>query len=377
MDTRRQITLRHLYLRDQRMIGLQFGRDKVIEALVRQLPEPRWSEAHALVVIRNTGENLSAIFRLFKGVAWVNCGYFFRNRPIHPHNEPLSVDQYRKRVLPSGYRAVPERFLQKLELRRYSLNTARTYISQFERFLNHFSDCRDPMHLNENDIKAYLQTLVQEGKSTSYLNQSVNAIKFYYEVVMDMPNRYYQIDRPIKEERLPEVLSKDEIHRMIGKTTNLKHRCIIGLLYSAGLRRGELLSLKITDIESDRMLIRVRAGKGHKDRYTTLSGTILGELRTYYRAYRPKSFLFEGLPGTPYSAGSVLKIVGRAAKKAGIPKRVYPHMLRHSFATHLLESGTDLRYIQALLGHNSPKTTEIYTHVAMTDFQRIKNPLDS
>jgi site-specific recombinase XerD len=148
------------------------------------------------------------------------------------------------------------------------------------------------------------------------------------------------------------------------------------LLYSAGLRRGELLRLKIKDIDSSRMTVRVEQAKGKKDRYSILSEKLLLKLRAYFRKYRPKTYLFEGKPGQPYSASSVVKIVKKAAQAAHINKNVRPHTLRHSFATHLLESGTDLRHIQILLGHNSTKTTEVYTHVATNAFKTIKNPLD-
>ena len=191
-----------------------------------------------------------------------------------------------------------------------------------------------------------------------------------------MPNRFYAIERPRKKERLPEVLSKEEIITIIEHTNNLKHRCIISLLYSAGLRRGELLRLKLTDVDSKRMLIRVENGKGGKDRYTLLSKTLLQDLRKYYQVWKPTEYLFEGAGGGPYSGRSVGQLLTKAAKKAGINRKVTPHMLRHSFATHLLEQGTDLRYIQSLLGHSSSKTTEIYTHVAVNRFKSIKNLLD-
>ena len=151
---------------------------------------------------------------------------------------------------------------------------------------------------------------------------------------------------------------------------------MLSLLYSAGLRRSELLHLKISDIDSKRMVIRVKNGKGRKDRYTLLSETLLIDLRSYFLQYRPKTWLFEGEKGDQYSGSSVLKIVKKAACKAKIRKKVVPHMLRHSFATHLLESGTDIRYIQKLLGHSSTRTTEIYTHVATNILSKIKNPLD-
>ena len=204
----------------------------------------------------------------------------------------------------------------------------------------------------------------------------LNSIKFYYEAVMGMPNRFYSIERPRKEFKLPKVLSKQEIKLIIENTNNVKHKCIVSLLYSAGLRRGELLNLKIEDIDSNRMLIRVNAGKGNKDRFTLLSENVLVDLRIYFQKYRPKKWLFEGPNETQYSSGSVKEIINNAVLKAKIRKRVSPHMLRHSFATHLLENGTDLRHIQTLLGHSSSKTTEIYTHVAVSSFNLIKNPLD-
>lgn len=207
-------------------------------------------------------------------------------------------------------------------------------------------------------------------------NQSINAIKFYYEVVKGMPNRFYSIERPIPKETLPKILSKEQVQKMITSVKNIKHKCIISLLYSAGLRRGELLNLKIDDIISDRMLIRINQGKGRKDRYTLLSERVLSNLRIYYIRERPSTYLFEGKKGFPYSPTSVAKIVKKAASRARIIGKVTPHMLRHSLATHLLENGTDLRQIQTLLGHNSLRTTEIYTHVTVQGMNGIKNPLD-
>jgi len=191
-----------------------------------------------------------------------------------------------------------------------------------------------------------------------------------------MPNRFYSIERKRKEYKLPEVLPKEDVLSLIENTNNLKHRCIISLLYSAGLRRGELLNLKLHDIDSKRMVIRVQNAKGNKDRYTLLSKSALEDLRKYYKLWKPVNYLFEGVKKDKYSANSVGRIVANAAKKARIKKHVSPHILRHSFATHLLEAGTDLRYIQKILGHNSSKTTEIYTHVATNTFSSIKNPLD-
>jgi len=372
---KKNITLKHLLIGEEKQIGLQFHPDKVIQALVKSLPGVKWSNKYGMVYLKNTKANLNAIFAAFKGVAWINCNYFFPNRPIRHNNAPPSIESYRKRKLPAGYRACPEEYFQKLELRKYALNTAKTYIAMFEKFINHYKDM-DLIALDENEIRKYLQYLVHQNKSDSYLNQAINSIKFYYEVVLEMPSRFYSIERPIKREKLPDVISEEEAKAMIAATENLKHKCIISILYSGGLRRNELLNLEIKDIDSKRMLIHVKNGKGGKDRFTLLNNVVLADLRKYYIKEKPVKFLFEGSEGVPYSASSVKKIVDKAASLVEIKKKVTPHTLRHSFATHLLEAGTDLRHIQVLLGHNSSKTTEIYTHVAIKSFKNIKKLLD-
>lgn len=358
------------------MIGLKFYPDKVIQALVKELPGVKWSNKYGMVTVPNTPANLNAIFSKFQGISWINCTHFFPNRPVHTCGEDLSVDKYRKRKPIPGWRYCPEEFYQKLELKKYALNTAKIYIGMFEKFINHFAGDIKLTEINDLMIRKYLQHLVQQNRSDSYLNQSINAIKFYYEVVKEMPNRFYDIERPLPAEALPKVLSKNQIRAMISSINNLKHKCILSLLYSAGLRRGELLNLKLTDIISDRMLIRVEQGKGKKDRYTLLGEQVLQNLRQYYLQAKPSYYLFEGSNGKKYSGSSVVKIVQRAASRARIRERVIPHMLRHSLATHLLEDGVDLRQIQILLGHNSIKTTEVYTHVAVKGMNKIKNPID-
>ena len=202
--------------------------------------------------------------------------------------------------------------------------------------------------IDENDIRKYLLFLVRKDCSDSYVNQAINSIKFYYEIVRGMPNRFYSIERPRKSKKLPEVLSIIEVQSLLAEINNIKHRCIVGLLYSSGLRRSEVLALRPVDIDSKRMLIRVNQGKGNKDRYTILSPTLLKELRHYYKRYQPQTFLFESPDGGAYSPTSVVNIVSRAAIRAGIQRRVTPHMLRHSFATHVLEQRVDIRVIQVL-----------------------------
>lgn len=375
MKFSQHITLKHLLINNKKFIGLQFYTNKVLESLVKELDSVKWSEEFNMYYIPNKKSNLDHIYGLFRGVAWIDSRYFFEHTRSKQLDESFNVDWYRKRKRPDGYKLCPESYLQKLELKKYSNNTVRSYISAFEDFLNYYSD-KDINQLNENDIREYIQLMVQEKRSNSYINIAINSIKFYYEIVLGMPNRLYSIERPRGKKKLPSVLSKEDVKRMIENTNNLKHRCIISLLYSAGLRRSELLNLKLSDIDSSRMLIHVMDAKGNKDRYTLLSENTLIDLRSYYKQWKPSDYLFESPLKGKYSASSIGKIVVNAAIKAGIKKHVTAHTLRHSFATHLLEAGTDLRYIQLLLGHNSSKTTEIYTHVAKSSFESIKNPLD-
>ena len=374
MSNEKSITLKHLLIDQRKCIGLQFVTNKVIQALVDTLPNVSWSDTYEMFYIPNSKKNLATIFNTFRGVAWVNGNYFFTDKVVNENNPILNLERYRNRLPKKGFKPCPEAYLLKLELKRYSDNTVRNYVACFESFINYYYDI-EPLNLNENDVRKYLQKLIQEGKSNSYINLTINSIKFFYEIVHGLPNRFYTIERPRKEKQLPNVLSKEEIVKIINNTNNIKHKCIVGLLYSSGLRRSELLNLKVTDIDSKRMVVIIKNAKGNKDRISVLSPSILKDLKAYYLAYRPKVYLFEGVGGSQYSVTSVIKILSAAAKKAGIHKKVTPHMLRHSFATHLLENGTDIRHIQILLGHSSTKTTEIYTHVANKSFMEIKDLL--
>ena len=271
--------------------------------------------------------------------------------------------------------ACPTAYIEKLKIMRYSPQTIKTYMSIFKEFIN-FTDEPDFKTITELQIKAYIMYLVNRNVSESYQNQAINAIKFYFEKVLGAERKYYTIERPIKDKKIPEVLSIEEVRRIINSIDNLKHKCIIKLIYSAGLRISEACQLKISCIDKDRMRIIIKNAKGKKDRYTLLSDKILADLRTYYKAYQPKEYLFEGAFGGAYSERSVQVIFKEACRKANIKKKATVHTLRHSFATHLLESGTDLRYIQSLLGHESSKTTEIYTHITTKGMDNIKSPLD-
>jgi site-specific recombinase XerD len=263
-----------------------------------------------------------------------------------------------------------------LKLKGFSFKTKKSYLGHIRRFLIFSNKKVDELSL-VNARQYVLHLLDIQKCSSSYTSQAISSIKFLFGVVMGKQINDNQLYRPKKEKKLPEILSYPEVARILEKTSNLKHRAILFLVYSAGLRVGEVVSLKVCDIDSDRMLIHVKQGKGKKDRYTILSPIALEELRVYARKYRPEEWLFEGGNGKGHlTERSVQKTFDKACQAAGIKKDVSVHTLRHSFATHLLEGGTDLRYIQELLGHSSSKTTEIYTHVTEKSITKIQSPLD-
>lgn len=276
----------------------------------------------------------------------------------------------------NNFRTCPEEFTLKLKELRYSEHTVSVYCNTFTEFINYYSDT-DIASISEPMIVDYLRYLVIDRKiSSSYQNQAINAIKFYYERVLGETRKVYLIERPREEKTLPIVLNETEISDILKAAENLKHKTILMTCYSAGLRLSELTNLKLKDIDSERMQIRISQAKGKKDRYSILSPKLLVLLRKYFAKYEPKIWLFEGQTGGQYSTRSIQIIMHEATFKAGIKKKISVHTLRHSFATHLLESGTDLRYIQSLLGHESSKTTEIYTHITTKGFDQIISPLD-
>jgi integrase/recombinase XerD len=370
------ITLKHLLINEQKCIGLQFYPNSTIENILKSQGIYQWNNQYSMYVAPNNKDNFALVFDSFKGIAWINGAHFFQGKVKKKYNDEINLDNYRNRKKHPNKRYVPHEYLQKLEFKRYSINTARTYISCFEKFMNAFKD-QELIEITEEDIQQYLNHLANQKVSSSQLNQTINSIKFYYELILQMPNRFYAIERPFKERKLPKVLSKEEVFAIIDATNNIKHKCILSLLYSSGLRRQELLNLKISDIDSKRMMITIYQGKGKKDRVTILSKKVLADLRIYFKEWKPLNYLFEGKRGEKYSTASVASVTRKAGQKAKINQKVTPHMLRHSFATHLLENGTDLRYIQKIMGHNSSKTTEIYTHVSMKHMQDIKSPFDS
>ncbi len=310
--------------------------------------------------------------RDFPGSAWSQS-----LRTWHLPATPENLKLFKLDTKLSANRLEAERFRQWLRSRRYSENTVKTYCDALLGFLGFFSDKR-ATEINNEDIIHYNNEYIRKHKlSASYQNQIVNAIKLYFLTIENRQIEIEKIHRPKAAKLLPNVLSKAEVKLILTALPNIKHRAMLSLIYSCGLRRSELLNLRAADIDSQRNVVIIRQSKGRKDRIAPLSPKILELLREYYLYFKPKNWLFEGRNiGEQYDGRSLGYILKQALLKAEISKPVTLHWLRHSYATHLLESGTDLRYIQEILGHTSSRTTEIYTHVSTSSIQMVKSPFD-
>ena len=268
-------------------------------------------------------------------------------------------------------------FKNYMNYRRYSENTIKTYSDALEVFFRFFQNKNLESLTIEDIIQFNNDYILRKNLSSSYQNQVINAVKLFYRNRFNKTMEVDFIQRPRREKRLPNVLSKEEVKSILEAPTNLKHRAMLSLIYACGLRRSELLNLTLTDIQSNRNLLFIRQSKGKKDRVVPIGNKLIEMLRDYYKAFKPKTWLFEGqFPSTKYSEKSLENVLKQSLTKTKISKKVSLHWLRHSYATHLLENGTDLRYIQELLGHSSSRTTEIYTHVSTLNLQQIRSPFD-
>lgn len=267
-------------------------------------------------------------------------------------------------------------FRQYMQQRRYSANTIHHYTEGLKVFLGFIN--KPITDITNPDLERFnLDYVIKHGYSASFQNQVINAVKLFFRSIHSVKFSIEKVERPRREYKLPNVLSKEEVKRIITSPTNAKHRAMLSLIYACGLRRSELLNLKPEHVDSKRGLLIIKQAKGNKDRVVPISGKIIEMLRDYYKMYKPKTWLFEGQQeGEQYSAESIQKVLKDATIKAKVNKPVTLHWLRHSYATHLLESGTDLRYIQELLGHKSRKTTEIYIHVSTQSIQKLRSPFD-
>ena len=343
-------------------------KEKEVLRILQSLKGAKWSATKRLWHLepdRATAAFLYKEFSKFASVDVDNLREFFER----PRDQPI--------LLPHPHTITA---LQKFEIwmrtQRYSIQTVENYLSQLKQFFSFY--CKKSYEeITPADVTAYNQAVILErGLSVSYQRGLIGAIKLFYKQQEGLLFDPERLEMPFKERRLPEVLSKEETARVIRVANNLKHKALLSITYGCGLRIGEVLNLKLTDLDKERKLVRIERGKGAKDRYVQFSDKLRNLLLLYYKEFKPRIYLFEGRPGEKYSDRSAQQVLKYCIRKCRIRKRVTLHTLRHSYATHLLEGGTDLRYIQELLGHGSPKTTMIYTHVSSKKISEISSPFD-
>jgi integrase/recombinase XerD len=354
--------------------------DNEVYNKLKALPAIAWNSKIKTWELPNTPQSIHILIAEFRGLAWVDLDALsltqvkqdkFEKRSSYPAEPPKLAEL-------SG--ACTEQLLQfeaYLQSKRYSINTIKTYCDSLKTFFRFCSETPIDQLDTEDVIRFNTDYILKKGLSASFQNQVINAIKLFYRQRFNKRMVVDNLHRPRREKRLPNVLSKEEVKAILEAPVNVKHRAMLSLIYACGLRRSELLHLTLKDVQSDRNLLFIRQSKGKKDRLVPLSPKLIELLRTYYKMYKPQQWLFEGEhQGNPYSEKSLENVMKQSLKKAGIQKKASLHWLRHSYATHLLENGTDLRYIQELLGHSSSRTTELYTHVSTKNIQQIRTPFD-
>ncbi len=361
------ITVEGVIHRDEPRLLLKFQKDQTLMGLVRSIPYCQWSKTLGAWHVPNNPASKADLVKLTTKDITIDWG----NKPSQ--SAMVITQQGISSIQTADSLTL---FRQYMEQRRYSANTIHHYAEGLKVFLG-FINKSIPDITNADLERFNLNYVIKHGYSSSFQNQVINAVKLFFRSIRSVKFSIEKVERPRCEHRLPNVLSKEEVKRIITSPTNTKHRAMLSLIYACGLRRSELLNLKPEHVDSKRGLLIIKQAKGNKDRVVPISDKIIEMLREYYKMYKPKVWLFEGQQeGEQYSAESIQKVLKDATIKAKVNKPVTLHWLRHSYATHLLESGTDLRYIQEILGHKSSKTTEIYTHVSTQSIQKIKSPFD-
>lgn len=371
--TKRQLTILPLSHKGKLFALLHFSNNIPLYKRLKTLDYIKFSKTYRKFVTHLDEDHLRKLFSDLSTYAQIQL-----HSKIEINNLDLLKFIWEQSYLGRKYISCPVAYLESMRLRNYSMNTMRTYHSLLVKFFNSYNlNIEIINNFTEVEINKYHRQMIQSKKyAFSTINQSLNAIKYYYNEILNKALEPEYIERPQKSKDLPKVLTKEEVRAVLKNIDNLKHKCITFLSYSSGMRKGELLELKPEDIDFERSMIHVRSAKGRKDRYTLLCENMDKLLKCYLEQYNPREYLFEGQHGGKYSSTSVGKFWRRALKAAGIKTKYTFHSLRHSFATHLLENGTDLRYIQQLLGHSSSRTTEIYTHVSKRYMGNIKSPGD-
>lgn len=375
------ITLSNLQHKGAAHIAIGFEYNDTVKSVVKQLKGVMWSQTYRTFYVPSGKEQLHHIFTYFKEKGYfVNYSALKQNNlkqlpaPKKQQSKPDSTTLYQQ--LPLTHKDLLKHYVAFLRGKRLSEQTIKSYGYFVLRFL-HFKKHIDTTLWNNTDIDQYMsEVIAKEDYSISSHRQCVGALKYLTALCRVNEFDASTFKRPKKSRYLPTVLSMEETIRLIQVTKNLKHRTVIALLYSSGLRIGELQHLKVSQLDFQRNQVFIKNGKGRKDRMVTLAESIRPLLSNYMATYRPTDWLIEGRDGMPYSANSIRNFLKDSCKNAMISKKVTPHTLRHSYATHMLENGVDLRHIQELLGHSKPETTMIYTHVAQKDLAKITNPLD-
>lgn len=374
----KEITIAHAIYNNKEKIFIYFKYDSTTIELVKKIADAKWSQTNKCWYISYYAEALQLIKNTFEAKG-INI------KLLNKYEDVVKPNQVKIKkpsdALPDLNKVQKEKINQFnywLQSKRYSGSTIGTYIDSIQTFLRYYSTKNLSEITNEDLIIFNNKYILANHYSASYQNQIVNAVKLFFRNIENKQLQPELIHRPKTQKLLPNVLSKEEIKLILNVHGNIKHKAMLSLIYSCGLRRGELINLKLMDIDSKRGLVIIRQGKGRKDRIAPLSEKILNILRNYYNAYKPSLWLFEGQDKkSQYDASSLSAVLKQALEKSKITKPVSLHWLRHSYATHLLENGTDLRYIQEILGHSSSRTTEIYTHVSNTSIQRVVSPFDS
>ena len=369
-------------------IALRFSYDQELNGVVKDLPDAQWSSDMKYWHISDSSDIVSILLKTFHDKAYIDYSALSLNLA-----ETIRLKKEEKKIKASGrvkisssaeFSALSEkgeadiaRYKRWMEANRYPKTTVQTYVSMMIKFLK-FVSPREAEECTGDDLIRFIdEHILSKGLSQSFQNQMISSVKKFYTHIYKMSIDPVKIQRPRPRHKLPNVLGKDEVKKMLKSLSNEKHRVMLSLIYACGLRRSELINLVPVDIERNRNLLRIRQAKGFKDRVVPISVKTLEMVDAYIDHFKPQKYLFEGQwPGEPYSVSSLEKVLKNACARAGIRKPVTLHWLRHSYATHLLESGTDLRYIQELLGHQSSKTTEIYTHVTTKGIQNIRSPFD-
>lgn len=375
------VKLKSAFHKDKEVVQLVFNKRDDLNNLLRANTVMRWSKTMNCWYLPFYKSIIQDLFMLLKPKFYLDYS------ELKTQQEPLAEKREVEMIVKPAdiLQDLSEESLQKIEefklwlnSKRYSDSTIGTYIDALKTFLRYYAHKPIAEITNDDLIKFNNHYIMANHFSASYQNQVVNAVKLFFSKIENKKLNPELVHRPKRPKLLPNVLSKEEVKMILNAHGNIKHKAMLSLIYSCGLRRSELLNLKLSDIDSKRGLVIIKQSKGRKDRVAPLSDKILELLRDYYNVYKPQYWLFEGQDKTSqYDEKSLASVLKQALAKSGIQKPVSLHWLRHSYATHLLENGTDLRYIQEILGHSSSRTTEIYTHVSNKNIQRITSPFDN